>query len=62
MNAETIKKLLKYIAMFLITYLSIISVSGCVLSSHDILCICMLCTIGYGFLDLYYPSVYISQL
>jgi hypothetical protein len=58
---ELYKRLLKYVMMLLIIYLSVMSVGRDKLCHSEIFMITMLATTGYVFTDLYYPSIVIER-
>ena len=59
---ELYKRVLKHLAMFLIIFVSCLSISHGKLCSSDILMLSMLATTGVGILDLYYPSVCVNNI
>ncbi len=59
---EIYKRVLKFLAIFLIVFVSTITVSSNKLHSSQILILSMLITFGITFLDLYYPSVCIAPI
>jgi phosphoglycerol transferase MdoB-like AlkP superfamily enzyme len=56
-----LKKILKYISIFIVTYLSLLLVPKTVLAKEETIIICMIITTFYAFMEIYFPSVYIDK-
>ena len=61
MTSIILKKILKYIALFFVIYITLKFVPVNKMTEEENVIISMICTTFYAFLESYFPTVYIDK-